>query len=320
MITPQLRPGVALVLAASLLAVACTGQDSVSRGRQTSEREPIGYDPEEALRATEQLVERGELYVALEVTYRSSGETVPGYLSIPTVGQTPMPCIVIQHGFNGSKEEARGVWEPFSLAGYGTLAIDARLHGQRGTEAERAAAVGSAAGMRSVLEGSVADLRRALDYLEQRRECDPDRLAFMGLSMGAFLGAVVAGSDQRVSATVLVVGGGDWRTFLEQTQLPELGWASRSPDTLDEAVEELDAVDPAHWVGRISPRPVLMINGDSDTVVPPDSARALHDAAREPAEVMWFEGGHLALGAELAETVATVFSWFEANLGSAPPD
>lgn len=306
-----------------LLAIALIGAACDDEGGREDERVPGAgalreYDPDATLDATEEPVERTGAFVATKVTYRSLDETVPGYLSLPTAGGQPFPCIVVQHGFNGSKEDARGVWEPFAAAGFGTLAIDARLHGERGTPSQLEAASGNAVDMRAVLEGTAVDLRRGLDYLSRRPECDEDRLGFLGLSMGAFLGAVVAGADERVRATALVVGGGDWRTFFEQTELPELGWARESAANLDDAVEELDPIDPANWVGLVSPRPVLMINGDADTIVPPDSARALHEAAGEPKDVVWFQGGHLALGVEFIRTVVTIFGWFVVNLGLAP--
>jgi len=41
-------------------------------------------------------------------------------------------------------------------------------------------------------------------------------------------------------------------------------------------------VDPETVIGAISPRPVLLINGALDPVVPPIHAERLYQAAREP--------------------------------------
>ncbi|MFN9718655.1 MAG: dienelactone hydrolase family protein [Planctomycetota bacterium] len=53
--------------------------------------------------------------------------------------------------------------------------------------------------------------RRALTFLEQQPEVDPDRLGVHGYSMGGNLTMYVAGSDHRVRAAVPAVGGAGWR-------------------------------------------------------------------------------------------------------------
>lgn len=315
------RRSLGLLLAVALAVGACqsSGSSHKSTAKQ-SDSTPFSYDATVPLHATEQPVARTDAYVATKVTYRSLGQTVPAYLTLPTTGTSPHPCIVVQHGFGGSKEDVRALWSDMAHAGIGTFAIDARLHGERGTRQQLVAAGHTASGMRSLLEGTAIDLRRALDYLSKRRECDSHRLGFFGLSMGAFLGAMVAGADSRVRATVLLVGGGNWRVFLEQTRGLEaagldLGRVRDNPASLDAAVKELDPIDPVHWVRRISPRPLLMLNGDADTIVPPDSARALHNAARKPKDIVWFHGGHAAQGIEFFKVAVVIYIWFELKLG-----
>ena len=53
--------------------------------------------------------------------------------------------------------------------------------------------------------------RRALTFLEQQPEVDPQRLGVHGYSMGGNLTMYVAGTDSRVKAAVPAVGGAGWR-------------------------------------------------------------------------------------------------------------
>ena len=48
------------------------------------------------------------------------------------------------------------------------------------------------------------------------------------------------------------------------------------------------AVDAKRWIGRISPRPVLVMLGGADVVVSPVSGQRLFEAAGQPKE-FWFE-------------------------------
>lgn len=55
------------------------------------------------------------------------------------------------------------------------------------------------------------------------------------------------------------------------------------------------SVDPASYIKAISPRPILLIHGDADEVVPVEMARVLFDAARDPKE-LWIVPGAKHLG------------------------
>jgi dienelactone hydrolase len=74
------------------------------------------------------------------------------------------------------------------------------------------------------------DEGRAIDFLLSRSDVDPQRLVFVGVGFGASVGAIVAATDARVRALVLVEPEGDpragsysslrWRFGLEHVQAP----------------------------------------------------------------------------------------------------
>jgi fermentation-respiration switch protein FrsA (DUF1100 family) len=126
---------------------------------------------------------------------------------------------------------------------------------------------------------------------------------------------MLAGADERIQAPVLLVSGADWPTMLASTEA-RLFLAQATPAEIEAAGRLLDPIDPVHWVGRISPRPVLMIAGDADRSVPPESARALHAAAREPKTVVWYHGGHaIPSEAESERVFRTIAIWLVEHLG-----
>jgi len=48
------------------------------------------------------------------------------------------------------------------------------------------------------------------------------------------------------------------------------------------------AVDATQWIGRLSPRPILILQSATDVFIPPDSGQRLYDAAGDPKD-LWFE-------------------------------
>jgi fermentation-respiration switch protein FrsA (DUF1100 family) len=73
----------------------------------------------------------------------------------------------------------------------------------------------------------------------------------------------------------------------------------------------LEPEDPTHFIPRIAPRPVLLVNGRGDRQIPEASARMLFEAAREPKRQVWLDTPHRIQGEpELTALVSgAVFSW-----------
>lgn len=306
-----------LSLLAPLALASCTAQAPAPASSQAIGEALLAYDRALPLNAEvkEKSVEGGVRL--LSVSYSSThGERVPALLALPAEAKSPLPCIVLMHGLGGSKEGMKPFWVELTKAGYACFAIDAVFHGERPKGPGGQALLLYPYSGRDALAQTVIDLRRGLDFLQTRDEIDPKRIGYVGLSMGAILGSITAGVDERIAAVALIVGGGDWNVLLEKSVLSLAGdknlkdKAARAP-----IATALDPLDPVHWVGHISPRPVLMINGDLDNIVPVESNKALHTAAKEPKKVVWYSGGHFP-PPDLVRR--ELLSWFADHLSSKP--
>ncbi|MBN1831119.1 MAG: SUMF1/EgtB/PvdO family nonheme iron enzyme [Deltaproteobacteria bacterium] len=86
----------------------------------------------------------------------------------------------------------------------------------------------------------IKDFKRSVDYLETRKEIDSTRLAYLGISWGSCMGAIIPAVDDRLKASVLVIGG-----FLQPYIRPEM--------------------DQINYVTHVKV-PTLMLNGRYDEV------------------------------------------------------
>ncbi|MCS7065056.1 MAG: alpha/beta fold hydrolase [Fimbriimonadales bacterium] len=276
----------------------------------------FGYDKNLPLGAEVSVAEETPLYICYKVVYRSArDQRVPAFLVLPKNRQEgqKLPCVILMHGLGGDKSMLKMLWPLLLNAGYALFAIDAQYHGERKPKDPLPFFGVYPYYSRDALIQTVIDLRRAVDYLETRPEIDPKRIGYIGASMGGMLGAIFAGVDERVQAPVLLVAGGNWKIIMEKSVLSVFR-ENRSPKEMEQALKAMDVVDPIHWVGRISPRPVLMINGDADDVVPVDSNKALHEAAREPKKIIWYKGGHVPPPAEMPNLLNDVLNWLNEHL------
>ena len=160
------------------------------------------------------------------------------------------------------------------------------------------------------LRQAVKDVRRAGDWLASRPWIEPSRVGIVGISLGAVVGSLSAGVDDRFGRSVFIIGGGDLAGIVfhgskeTAAQKKKLEEAGVTPDRFRELGRD---VDPLTFAGRLRPEEVLMINAESDEVIPKESTLRLHEAAGRP-ELRWFKGGHTAvvfqLGTVLKDIVA----------------
>jgi dienelactone hydrolase len=201
---------------------------------------------------------------------------VNGRVLLPAERAGRRPLALLGHGAGGSHDAAYldAVAGPWVRAGTAVASIDFPLHGERRSAklSERllaSLASGRADGLAvDFAAQAVHDLRRAVDALALHPELEVARSVYAGFSLGTLLGALFCASEPRVRAAALAVGGGGFGP---------------------------PAIDPAHHIARFAPRPVLFVNATRDDRIPRARAEALHAAAAEPKQVLWFECGHADL-------------------------
>lgn len=216
---------------------------------------------------------------------------VTGLMAVPR-GVASRGCVIWQFGFRSTKENADYAWQGLAALGLTTFSIDMRSHGARAADAgEYQQVLDDPKAFDAMVRETVGDLKSAADYLEKRPECD-GHIAFAGVSLGGAIGTIFAAEDKRIEAVVLVVTPGNWRQAITSPESPMLRGIINDPAALAEAMKTYAPLDPARFVGKVAPRPVLIISGKSDQTVVFSNARKLQKAAREPKTIFDFDGGH----------------------------
>jgi fermentation-respiration switch protein FrsA (DUF1100 family) len=181
------------------------------------------------------------------------------------------------------------------------------------------------------LIGRLPDIRRsayrmpgiltgAARFLAMQPEVDSSRLALVGVSFGVPF-AAWAGRDPIFRGVALHHGGADLG-LLFRTNLPVRNRFVRSVLAAT-AAHYFRELDPARHVGAISPRPMLLVNGMYDTLVPRESAQRLADAARPPLRHIWLPHDHLMPGdvdimREMADSTLSHFDFLRQMGGRDP--
>jgi cephalosporin-C deacetylase-like acetyl esterase len=213
-----------------------------------------------------------------------------------------VPLVVVGHGAGGGKDEGlmTSLLTRMSALGAAVLAIDAPLHGERQGRFEdlRGLLQQPIRGLHFVVQ-TVVDTMRAVDWAATRPNLDTTRLAYLGLSMGSILGVPFVALDERVRAACFALGGAGIMHFISGLAAP----AVRA-----DAERVAEAVDPMHYAPLIAPRPVLMVNGLRDQIIPAAAGHVLFGLLGEPKRIIWYDGGHGDIPRDTADEMRAFFA------------
>ena len=139
----------------------------------------------------------------------------------------------------------------------------------------------------------------ALRYLKQARPAASRYVFGFGISAGAAAVASAAATDSRIQAVVLDSAFADTDPVLGRIVSllgGPIGRYFRSATLLFASAElgcNLFRAGARHDVGRIAPRPVMLVHGLADRTSPPEAGQGIYAAARGPA-TLWLvpEAGH----------------------------
>lgn len=211
----------------------------------------------------------------------------PRFVAPP--GERP-PLVVLSHGGPTSNTSTALDLTKLLLTSRGIAVVDVDYGGSSG--------FGRA--FRRELNGEwgvvdVDDCVAAAEYLVNRGDVDPDRLAISGGSAGGYTTLAALAFRDLFAAGVSRFGVGDLETMARDTHKFESRYLDRLVGPYPEEAALYRERSPVHFLDRIS-CPVLVMQGLDDKVVPPAQAQAIVDALAAngiPHTYLAFEGeGH----------------------------
>jgi dipeptidyl aminopeptidase/acylaminoacyl peptidase len=245
----------------------------------------------------------------LDITFPSrDGIALQGWL-VPARDPDSAPGgIILCHGMSANREEMLPWAEALWGDGFAVLMFDFRAGGESGGDLCTAG------------RDEAQDLLAAVDYLSGRPDAERLPLGVFGFSMGGAAAIVAAADDARILA-IATHGAfasldraikqrcrlhfGPFGPVAEQMTVwigARTGWFPFPPDS----------ISPVGAVARLAPRPILLLHGMSDRIIPVEDAQALHAAAGEPKQMHLMPGsGHFDIHPDqLADAQARLVGFF----------
>jgi dienelactone hydrolase len=238
--------------------------------------------------------ERADVY---DITYDSlKGGVVPAYLVLPK-GRGPFAAVVWGHWYwanssMGNRKEFLEEAVVLARAGVVSLLIDGPL-ARPGHQA-----IKDPFDDRNAAEffQQVMDMRRGVDLLLARRDVDGKRIAYVGHSYNAGVGALLSGVDRRFKAFVLMAGsmsdevGRATKEFQEFRQ-------KMGAEKVDAYVAKYSYLDQGKYVSHAAPAVVFLQYGSQETFLNSARARLYAAVVSDPKQLKIYDAPH-ALNAE----------------------
>lgn len=221
------------------------------------------------------------------------------------VGSDPRPSVLLVHGGASAGKDAammKALASELVRGGLNVLAFDLLHFGERKTgllttfteEDKHEHLYNQLGAYLAWVTQSIKDAGRAFDLLVETRNADPERIGLVGRSRGGQVGIMIGGADRRLAAVAALYAGHFDRMEGEHRA----------------------AACPANYIGRISPRPLFMVNGNYDSDYDKErSVLPLQRLAKEPKLILWADTGH-----EMAipEHRTALIAWMREKLQRAP--
>ena len=300
----------------------------------------------------------GAPYTAEEVVVRTSaGHSLTGTLTIPRDTRGPVPAIVT---ITGSGQEDRDEYIPL-VPNYRPFRQLADTLGRRGIAVLRLDDRGINGSGGPVATATTADfaddIRAGVAFLRARPEIDGARIGLAGHSEGGAIAPMVAATDTKIAAIVLLAGPAYTGRRILDFQLRNLvlGDSTIPATAKDSAIKAQVAAfaastgsapwmqyflayDPLPTLRKVK-APVLIVQGGTDQQVTPDQAPILEKTLRDAgnrdvtlrvfaernhlllADPVGFPGGYTKLkdGHIGGDVMGPIVDWISLKLGAPAP-
>jgi len=257
----------------------------------------FAYDQAAPLNIKHISMERRATATVYDITYDSpKGGVVPAYLVIPK-GRGPFAAVVWGHWYweNSSvRNRKEFLDEAIALAPAGVISLLPDGPVARPGYVDSKEPLNDQQAVNLV--HAVVDMRRAVDVLMARRDVDPKRMAYVGHSYHAMVGAFLTGADRRFKAYVLMATSLSDEVDLKTKELQDYR-QKVGPEKFDAFIAKYAWTDAGKYVSQAAPAFVLIQFANQEPYLTPDRAKLHAAVVSEPKQIKFYEAPH-ALNAE----------------------
>ncbi len=249
----------------------------------------FAYDASKPLNLKTGKTEEVEMMQVTEIWYDSPKiGRVPGYVVNPP-GKGPFGAILYMHWGQANKTEWLAEGVEMAKRGAVCLMIDAPYWRP---EVPPPGPNNKAETERDYYIQMVVDLRRAVDVLLARQDVDPQRIGYVGHSLGATWGGPLAAVEKRIKMFVLMGGLPSLTNYDDDSFYAEVQRASTPRNEFQKYAAVIEPYNPEHFVANTGPAKIYFQWATHDMYISKHSADEYYNAVGGPKEQHWYFTSH----------------------------
>ena len=203
-------------------------------------------------------------------------EGIPTLLIEPKDGHRPMGTVIIYHGWSSCKAYQR--IRAYVLAGFGyrVLVPDSIYHGER-DPLDNYSIENAGKYIWKVILQTIEEAPALINYTFNELREKENMLAVLGNSMGGFAASAIFAHNPEIRSGVICSSSCHWgrsnELFLKNAEYYQL-------DNFVLDKDKIEKLDPINNLELFDNRPLLMLNGEADTVVSIEGQESFYEKAK----------------------------------------
>lgn len=280
-----------------LLALGCAALTLAQSADVTTAPPKIAFDPWEPAGEDAQATRYLQRFPSAVPSGIAMNDTVYLDVLLPVRTSGPVPAVLILHYWGATDLRVEvNMAHRLNRQGIAGVILTLPFHLRRTPPGSRTGAMAVSSDPQAMIRTmvqSVADVRRAVDWIQSRTEFQPQPIGLTGTSLGALVAGLAVGVEPRFEHAAFMLGGADLAHIIWNSSrvVKERDEMRRNGYTEEKLRQTLKPIEPLEFLPGSSLKSSFVIAAQFDTVVPPADAEKLAGALKNPKE-LWLDSGH----------------------------
>ncbi len=203
-------------------------------------------------------------------------QDIPSILLRPKNISGKLSTVILYHGWSSNKENQKFRGSILANLGYQVIIPDSIHHGERNfLEIDHNNKNSIAKYFWETILKNMDEADSIIDDIIEKYKGNPNKIGVLGHSMGGFTSAGIFTHNKRIKTAIPLNGSFNW------ARCNEIFAESLESDFILKEGKKVENLDPMKNFDKLIDRPILMLNGEADKLIPVEPQKIFYKELRK---------------------------------------